>query len=300
MAERCKRIADSGAFQGFIMVVIILNAVTLGVQTYDISGDLSRILTVLDDAFLGIFVVEIAIRLTAFGSRPGEFFRDGWNLFDFVVVGAAFAPGLRENATLLRLVRLLRVVRLVTILPDLRVLVRGLVRSIPPIASLVVLTLMLMYVYGMIGWILFHEQDPENWGDIGQAMLTTFTMLTLENWPTYLEIGLDIHPWSWIFFVSYVLLASFLVINILIAIIINSMEEVHAAERQEVREERLAAFEAGDADGISVADRLLKLRSAIDELEADLQTGAALAEGQETGTGSGRIMRGTKGGRARM
>ena len=92
-------------------------------------------------------------------------------------------PGLRENVTLLRLARLLRVVRLVSVMPDLRILVRAMARSLPPIASLALLTLLLMYVYGMVGWILFHEEDPEHWGNIGQAMLSLFQILTLENWP---------------------------------------------------------------------------------------------------------------------
>lgn len=292
MSAACRRIADSGLFQGFILSVIVANAVTLGIETYDVSSGLRSLLSTLDDVFLGIFVVEMTIRVAAFGKRPDRFFRDGWNAFDFVVVAAAFAPGLRENATLLRLVRLLRVVRLATVLPDLRILVRALVRSIPPIVSLVVLTIMIMYVYGMVGWILFHEQDPENWGDIGQAMLSTFTMLTLENWPALLDAGLEIHPWSWIFFVSYVLLASFLVINILIAIIINSMEEVHTAEREEERAERLAALDAGDGDAVTVAERLAALRSAIDELEADLEmSGVPPAKT--------RIRRPSKGGRMR-
>ena len=272
LSAGCRQIAESRVFQGFILAVIVANAVTLGIQTYDISPGLHSTLSTIDDVFLGIFAVEITIRVAAFGSRPQDFFRDGWNVFDFVVVAAAFAPGLRENATLLRLVRLLRVVRIVTVLPDLRILVRALVRSIPPIVSLVVLTVMIMYVYGMIGWILFHEEDPSNWGDIGQAMLSTFTMLTLENWPALLDAGLAIHSWSWIFFISYILLASFLVINILIAIIINSMEEVHTAEREEERAERLALLEEGDSDTVTVAQRLAALRNAIDELEADLET----------------------------
>jgi voltage-gated sodium channel len=277
LSAACRKIADSGLFQGFILGVIVANAITLGIQTYDISDSLQSTLSTLDDIFLGIFVVELAIRITAFGRRPDLFFRDGWNVFDFIVVTAAFAPGLRENATLLRLVRLLRVVRLVTILPDLRILVRALVRSIPPIVSLVVLTVMLMYVYGMVGWILFHADDPENWGNIGRAMLSTFEMLTLENWPALLDAGMAIHPSSWIFFVSYILLASFLVINILIAIIINSMEEVHSAERDEERAARLAAHDAGDADTMTVAQRLAALRDSIDELEADLETSGVSA-----------------------
>ena len=273
MAATCKRIADSTRFQSFILGVIVLNAVTLGIQTYDLSDAWSSRLSTLDEVFLGIFTVEMAIRIGAFGSRPQDFFKDGWNVFDFVVVGAAYAPGLRENATLLRIVRLLRVVRIVTVLPDLRILVRALIRSIPPILSLAVLTLMLMYVYGMVGWILFHEEDPQNWGDIGQALLSTFTMLTLENWPSLLDAGIAIHPQSWIFFVSYVLLASFLVINILIAIIINSVEEVHKVEREEERADRLERLEQGDKDAITVSERLTALRDAIDELELDLQSG---------------------------
>ena len=293
MVSTCKRIADSGVFQGFILGVIVLNAVTLGIQTYDLSASLESVLTTLDDVFLGIFVVELAIRIAAFGSRPQDFFKDGWNLFDFIVVSAAFVPGIRQNATLLRIVRLLRVVRVVTVLPDLRVLIRALVRSIPPILSLAVLTLMLMYVYGMVGWILFHEQDPENWGDIGQALLSTFTMLTLENWPTLLDAGTAIHPQSWIFFVSYVLLASFLVINILIAIIINSVEQVHQVEREEERAERLERFEHGDGDFISVSERLTALRDAIDDLELDLQSGGEVDPAKAT------AKRPSKGGRMR-
>jgi voltage-gated sodium channel len=293
VARICKRIADSGRFQGFILVVIVLNAITLGVQTYDLSENLESTLTTLDDIFLGIFVVELIIRIAAFGSRPQDFFQDGWNVFDFVVIAAAFVPGIRENATLLRIVRLLRVVRVVTVLPDLRILLRALVRSIPPILSLAVLTLMLMYVYGMVGWILFHEQDPKNWGDLGTAMLSTFTMLTLENWPKLLEQGMAIHPNSWIFFVSYVLLASFLVINILIAIIINSVEQVHQVEREEERADRRERLEEGDSAPVTVADRLTGLRDSLDELELDLQGGAALEPAGPT------TKRPSKGGRMR-
>ncbi len=289
MAERCRKVADSGAFQGFILVVILLNAVTLGIQTYDISSDLESTISTLDDVFLGIFVVELAIRITAFGSRPDRFFADGWNLFDFTVIAAAFVPGVRENVTLLRIVRLLRVVRLVTVLPDLRILLRAMVRSVPPIISLALLTFMLMYVYGMVGWILFGDGDPENWGDIGQALLSTFQMLTLENWPQLLEAGMEIHPASWIFFVSYVLIASFLVINILIAIIINSMEEVHDAEKAADRKEVV------EGEGETVAERIQDSREALDRLETQLAEGG----GDLPGPAKSVRRRPTKGGRMR-
>jgi len=280
----CERIAESSRFQSFISAVIVANAATLGLATYDgIEAEVGGLMTTLDAIFIGIFVVELAIRILAYGSRPQDFFKDGWNVFDFIVITAAFAPGLRENATLLRLARLLRVLRLVTVLPDLRGIVRAMVRSLPPISSLVVLMLMLMFVYGMVGWILFHEQDPEQWGDIGQAMLSLFVMLTLEDWPQYLDAGQEIHPQSWIFFVSYILVASFLVINILLAIIINSMEEVRESEqqrkRERTRERRAEEIEAGGVQAEAalaaetadaIASRVKVLREALDDLERDL------------------------------
>jgi voltage-gated sodium channel len=287
----CKRIADSSRFQGFIFAVIVANAITLGLGTYEWSSGVDSLLTTLDDVFLGIFVVELAIRVTAFGSRPQDFFRDGWNLFDFTVIALAFVPGVRQNVTLLRLARLLRVVRLVTVLPDLRVLVRAMARSIPPITSLVVLTVLIMYVYGMVGWILFHEEDPSNWGNIGDAMLSLFQILTLENWPEYLERGQEIAPASWIYFVSYILIASFLVINILIAIIINSVEEVHQAERDEERARRDAE---AVAEGETVAERLAEVRESLDKLEAQLAEGRGDLPGPAPS-----VRRPTKGGRMR-
>ena len=293
MASACRRIADSPRFQGFIYAVIVANAITLGLGTYDFSATVHSTITTLDDVWLATFVVELAIRIAAYGRRPQDFFRDGWNLFDFFVIAFAFVPGIRDNVTLLRLARLLRVVRLVSVMPDLRMLLRAMARSLPPIASLVVLTLLLMYVYGMIGWILFNEEDPENWGDIGTAMLSLFQILTLENWPQFLDTGQEIAPGSWIFFVSYVLIASFLVINILIAIIINSMEEVHDAERASDRAELEQELAAGDG---SLADRLAEIRHALDKLETQLAEGG---DSSVQAPKSPTTRRPTKGGRMR-
>ena len=161
VSEICARIANSGRFQFFIVGVILANAVVLGLQTYDaIEQDAGDLLVTLDHVFLGVFVVELIIRILAYGPHLRgyrDFFREGWNVFDFIVIGAAFLPGLRENATLLRLIRLLRVVRIVSVLPDMRVLVRGMVRSLLPIGTMAIVGLLLLYVYGMVGWILFHE-----------------------------------------------------------------------------------------------------------------------------------------------
>jgi voltage-gated sodium channel len=279
--QRCARIVDSSRFQAFIFGVIIANAVVLGLGTYDsIERDAGTLLMVLNDVCLGIFVVELAIRITAYSNRPLDFFRDGWNVFDFSVITAAFAPGLRENATLLRLVRLLRIVRIISVLPDVRVLLRGMWRSLPPIASMGVLALLMIYLYGMVGWILFHEEDPRRWGDLGDAMLNLFVMLTLEEWPVYLRAGMEIYSWSWIYFVSYVLVAGFLLINILIGIVINAMEGARREERataRAARRELLAALaeheaahaehEAARQEHEELAEMVQALRDAIDDLD---------------------------------
>ena len=268
------RLVHSTWFEGFIFTVIILNAIVLGLETYDsIDERYGNTLYLLNEIFLGIFIVEILLRIGAYGSKPWNYFRSGWNVFDFVVVFAVFIPGVRENATLLRLVRLLRVVRVVSVLPDLRVLLSGMARAIPPIASMAALAVLLIFICGMIGWKIFGEAIPERWGDIGEAMLALFTVLTLEGWNEILFAGQEVTQFSWIFFVSFVLIASFLLINILIAIIINAVEEARDAERTQEAEERLQLIEEGGevADPLQNAlDRLAELKSWIGEVETDI------------------------------
>ena len=282
--KTCEKIANSGRFQTFIFGVIVFNAIVLGLETYDAVDDrIGGLLASANDACLGIFVVELAIRIAAYGRRPQDFFRDGWNVFDFVAITAAFAPGLRQNATLLRLVRLLRIVRIISVLPDVRVLLRGMVRSLPPLGSMAVLALLLIYLYGMVGWILFHAEDPARWANLGDAMLNLFVMLTLEEWPRYMRAGMEIHPWSWIYFVSYVLIAGFLVINILIGVVINAMEGARREERvaaRAIRQELLSAkaeheaaraeHEAVRAEHEELAELVQTLRDTVDDLEERL------------------------------
>jgi voltage-gated sodium channel len=273
MAGACKRIADSSHFQLFILGVILANAVVLGLETYDsVERDAGGTLNVLNDVFLGIFVIEIAIRIAAHGRRPQDYFKNGWNVFDFLVIGGALLPGLRQNATALRVLRLLRIVRVVSIFPDLRFLIRGMVASLPPIGSMAMLTGLLIYIYGILGWIFFADTDPGHWGDIGEAMLSLFVVLTLESWPDIMGGVIDAHPWAWIYFISYVLIASFLLINMVIAILINSLEEVKAMEAIEKHLDRRRSERESteEVDGQAAAERLALIREALDELEEEL------------------------------
>jgi voltage-gated sodium channel len=270
----CRAIAGSGRFQIAIFLVILLNAVVLGLHTYEeIDREWGDTLYLLNAICLGIFIVEILIRIGAYGSRPQDYFREGWNVFDFVVVFAVFIPGVRENALLLRLVRLLRIVRIISIFPDLRVLVSGMGRALRPIGAMAALSVLFLFFYGMIGVQLFGEKLPERWDDIGTAMLTLFTVLTLEGWNELLFTAQEVHSYAWVFFVSFVLIASFLVINVLIAIIITSVEEARDAERVEEMEERMSrsAEETEAHDPVTaLIDRVGEMRASLHELEVEL------------------------------
>jgi voltage-gated sodium channel len=257
-----RRLVDSPAFTATVVAVILANALVLGLQTYPrLEEDYGDALDLINDLCLAFFVVEMTLRVAAYGRRPWNFFREGWNVFDFIAVGLAFVPGLQSNSTILRLARLARIVRVVHLLPDVRILITAVVRSIPPLGSMAILTTLILFIYGMIGWQLFGDELPNEWGTIGEAMLTLFVMLTLENFPQYMEDGMEIHPWSWIFFVTFILTAAFIVINVFIGIVLNSMEEA----RELARRESLTPEEA-----VPVLERIQILRSALDELEHEL------------------------------
>jgi voltage-gated sodium channel len=248
-----------------------------GLQTYpDVVAEHADTLNLLNAVFLGVFVVELLLRIGSYGRRPQDFFRNGWNVFDFVVIGAAFLPGVRESSTLLRLVRLLRVVRIIRLLPDVRVLLQGVVRSLPPLFSITLLVTLLLFAYGMIGWLLFADELPDDWGTIGAAMLTLFVMLTLENFPAYMDAGMSVHPWSWIYFVTFVLIAAFVVLNVLIGIVLNSMEEAREIERRRA----LGADVDDEISPAPVAERIAMLRAALNELEDELRLRARAESGR--------------------
>ena len=271
VAGACARIAESAWFQYGVIVVILLNAVVIGLETYDsIEDDYGDALHVLNDVFLGIFTVEIVIRLAAFGRDTRDFFREGWNVFDFVVVAVAYLPWVRESVTLLRIARLLRITRLFSAMPGLRVVVMGLSRSLGPIVSLSGLTFLLLYVYAIVGWAWFGDYDSENFGNVGRALLSCFQILTLEGWNDFLDKEMARYEFAWVYFVSFVLIATFVVLNLVIAIIVNSMDEVREIERRRA----IAELAAEAADGQHPQRQLLSqvegLRAALDDLEREL------------------------------
>lgn len=283
MVARAQRIVDAKWFDFLTVGVILANAVVLGLETFDrLEADYGTQLNWLNEAFFAYYCVELAIRITSYWPRPQRFFASGWNIFDFLIVAVGFVPGLRENATLIRMVRLLRVTRLFRLLPDLRVIVHAVGRSIPGLSSLALASAMLVYVYAMIGWVLFAEGDPKQFGNVGEAMLTMFQVLTLEGLPEFLATGREITGWAVPFYVSYVLLASFLVFNLFIGIVLNSMEEARAEELRRAEAELRDGEDDGpddeEAAALALRERVRAIRDHLDNIDSDLEALARIHE----------------------
>ncbi|MET8230624.1 ion transporter [Micromonospora sp. NPDC005298] len=274
LADACARLARSRPFEIVIVVAILANGVVLGLETYDGLIPANAALHGLEWLFRAVFVLEIAIRLAAYGRRPQDFFKHGWNVFDFLVIAAIFVPGLHGDSALLRVVRVARMVRLVRFSPGLRTIVSALWRSLPGVAGFLALAVVTLYVYGMAGWLIFGDRYPDEYGDIGRSLLTLFVLLSLETLPDLIEQGLAMSPWTLLYYVSYVIITVNLLLNILIAVIVNSMEEARRLEMTE----RLAPGYDEDGDGvpdevdrIALTQRLDDLRAVIAELERELR-----------------------------
>jgi voltage-gated sodium channel len=258
VVEWARRVARSAAFTNVILAVIVLTAVLVGVETSEtVTARYPALFHVLDVVVQTIFVVEIAIRLLAYWPRPLRFFRDGWNVFDFAVVVAALLPQAGAFAMVARLARLLRVTRLVSVFPELRLIIGTMLRSIPSMGHVIMLLSLLLYVYGILGFYLFSEQDPEHWGTLGAALLTLFQMLTLEGWVEIQGAVLTAFPWAWIYFGSFVLVAVFVVVNLFIAVVINNLESVKL--EQQLDADRHSAHHALLAAIADVQERLSAL-----------------------------------------
>lgn len=229
------RIMYGNPFEIIVIAVIIANAASLAVLTYDgVAPGVAAVATAIDGAALVFYTVEVVLRLISYGTKPWMFFRNPWNVFDFLIV--VLIPFLNNGSVIFRLVRLLRILRIFRFFPEVRILMLSMIKSVAPLASLGVLIGFLMFIYAMAGVYLFGDALPERWGDIGAAMITLTVMLTLENFPDSFLGGLAVTPWALLYFLSYMFFIVFTVLNILIGIVITAMDQA----RDEVTAERVA------------------------------------------------------------
>ncbi|QCX81515.1 Ion transport protein [Streptomyces sp. YIM 121038] len=275
VAERCRSLTEARWFGLAVFVLILANAAVLGVETYTgVVHHWHEELKLVEHGFLVLFTAEVLLRLGAHADRPRAFFRDPWNLFDLAVVLCAFLPFARENTTVLRLLRLARVLRTARFLPQLRIVLVAVGRSLPGTVSFLLVGTLVLYVYAMVGWVFFADADPEHFGSIGRAVLTLFLLMTLDGLGDAVRAGLEISRWSIVYYATYVLIASFVLVNVLIGVVITSLDEARTMEEQhEARQRRDADAppdEAADAEH-ELRSRIATARRALDELEESLE-----------------------------
>ncbi|MEM7470355.1 MAG: ion transporter [Pseudomonadota bacterium] len=229
--DKLQTLVDGNAFRYSILAVILFNAILLGLETVkpvmDAAGPL---ILFLDRLCLWIFTAELLLKLYAFQFK---FFKGGWNIFDFIIVSISWIPG-SEGLSVLRALRVLRLLRVVSVAPSLRRVVEGLITALPGMGSVFLLMALLFYIGSVMATKLFGASFPDWFGDLGRSGYSLFQIMTLESWSMgIVRPVMEVYPYAWMFFVPFILVTTFAVVNLLVGLIVNSMQDAHSAEDNE-------------------------------------------------------------------
>lgn len=247
--EKTAAFLDQGWVRNGIIGVIIFNAALLGMETsVTLMAYAGGLILALDTLCLSVFVLELALKLHA---QRGQFWRSGWNIFDFLIVGISLVPG-AQGFSVLRALRILRLLRVVSVSPNLRRVVEGFINALPGMGSVFLLMGMLFYIGAVMATQLFGRSFPEWFGDLGNSAYSLFQIMTLESWSMgIVRPVMEVYPYAWAFFVPFIMVTTFAVVNLLVGLIVNSMQDAHAAESNQATEDyrdevlqRLSAIEA--------------------------------------------------------
>lgn len=220
-------------FQGFVIGIIVVSALLIGVQTYAIPLWAHKTIHVLDWGITLFFLVEILIRLLS-SENIKEFLKDPWNIFDSIIVITSLIPVSGSETVLLgRLLRTFRVLRLISIIPELRVLLNAFFTAIPRMGYVSLLMFIIFYIYAAVGAIFFVEINPELWGNISISMLTLFRIATFESWTSVMYETMEVHPLSWIYYLTFIFIVAFVFLNMMIGIVVETLQEEHERESLE-------------------------------------------------------------------
>ena len=219
---------ESAGVRKFITAVILFNAVILGLETSAmVMARVGTVIGILDRICLAIFVVELALKLLAYRFR---FFRDGWNIFDFAIVAVSLVPA-AQSLSVLRSLRILRILRVVSVAPRLRRVVEGFITALPGMASVFLLMGIIFYIGSVISTKLFGADFPQWFGSLGQSAYSLFQIMTLESWSMgIVRPVMEVYPYAWVFFVPFIMVTTFAVVNLLVGLIVNSMQDAHSEE----------------------------------------------------------------------
>jgi voltage-gated sodium channel len=239
LLDRLAKIMKDPRTDQLIMGLIVLNAITLGLETSStIMARYGTLLALVDRLIIAVFVIEIVARFLV---QRGAFFRDGWNIFDVLVVGIALAPA-AEQFSVLRALRVLRLLRLITAVPSLQRVVGGLMAALPGMGSILLLIALVFYVCAVMAVNLYGRDFPELFGTLGASLYTLFTIMTLEGWTNdVVNPIMEKHPYALLFFIPFIVITTFWVLNLFIGIIVNAMQEEHDKATADQREVERAA-----------------------------------------------------------
>jgi len=259
---RFERLRANKAFEAVVIAIIVFSALLIGAKTYEETSRFEQALLIADMGVTAFFLVEILIRMAA-ERRFLDFFRKGWNIFDFLIVVASLVPLQDGEMVLLaRLLRIFRVLRLVSLIPELRLLVTALFKAIPRMGYVALLMFIIFYIYGAVGSFLFNGVDEKLWGNIAVAMLTLFQVATFESWATaVLYPAMEHYPYAWIYFISFIFLNAFVFLNMMIGIVLDVMQKESVQMSLESGE-----GEAAELHGLR--DDVRELRAQLDRMEA--------------------------------
>lgn len=239
-----KRIERSKWFQGFIITIIVIAALTVGAKTYPLPYGIDKAINYLDIFITIFFLVEISLRFLACENKR-YFFKDPWNIFDVVIVAGSLMPiSDTEMILVARLLRVFRVLRLVSIIPDLRYLINALLKAIPKMGYIALLMFIIFYIFAAVGSIFFHHVNETLWGDIAISMLTLFRVATFEDWTDVMYETMEVYPLSWIYYIIFIFLTAFVFLNMMVGVVLDVMTRETAEEEHENQENHHQALVA--------------------------------------------------------
>ncbi len=237
---RFQSIRDNKAFELFVIGVIVFSSLMIGMRTYELHPLLDGGLRFLDYAVTLFFVIELSIRMAA-EKRLADFFKKGWNIFDFIIVMVSLIPlDDSEYALIARMLRLFRVMRLISFIPELRVLVNALISAMPRMGYVALLMFIIFYLYAVIGNLLFGHLNPVLWGDLGVSLLTLFRVATFEDWTDVMYEAMTLYSLSWIYFITFIFFSAFVFLNMMIGIVVEVLDEEHKKMEAENMAESVA------------------------------------------------------------
>lgn len=259
--ERLGVFLESSKFQNFIVSLIVVNSITIGMETSKAwMNSFGTFFDQLDNIILGIFVIEVVLKIYAFGFR---FFKSSWNIFDFLIIAVAAIPA-AGSFSVFRTIRILRTLRLIKNVPKLRVIIEALIKSIPSIGWIMVLLVTVFYIFAVLATNLYGPDFPQWFGSIGESMFTLFQIMTLESWSSGIARPMmEVTPYAYVFFIPFILIATYTTLNIFIAIVVNTMNELHM---QDVKDEEAKMVEMIMVEHKKSQEQIENLSRKIDEL----------------------------------